>query len=213
MESFNCHRQQLLAMHRQQEASLFSQDLTTGAHNSLNGHRSDLRRSFCSQPTSRFTLDSASAQFAVSAVVDSALLDSAHVKQGAGIPVSIAGDSAGVAAATAATTVSTSVSSSGSATMTISTPVVLPSLAKSVSVTSIPSCVQSQQPVLTSSSTLSTSSLLSLSSQTSRPLHLHPTGLRVTPNGPIISSSSMPTSSLITSKLSLKDTLCFFSFL
>lgn len=63
MESFANHREQLLAMQRQQQEQLLK-------HTDLESSF-DLDHSFSSQPTSRFTLDSASAQFAASAVCTS----------------------------------------------------------------------------------------------------------------------------------------------
>jgi len=68
VESFESHREQLLQMLRaQQEESLREEtDVAPGGSTALN-----LKHSFSSQPTSRFTLDSASAQFAASAVCNS----------------------------------------------------------------------------------------------------------------------------------------------
>ena len=63
MESFANHQEQLLAMQRQQQEQLLK-------HTDLESSF-DLDHSFSSQPTSRFTLDSASAQFAASAVCTS----------------------------------------------------------------------------------------------------------------------------------------------
>ena len=64
-ESFHNHQEQLLAMQRQQLELLMKADTD------LDGSF-DLDHSFSSQPTSRFTLDSASARFAASAVCTSA---------------------------------------------------------------------------------------------------------------------------------------------
>lgn len=63
MESFANHQEQLLAMQRQQQEELLKR---TDLESSF-----DLDHSFSSQPTSRFTLDSASARFAASAVCTS----------------------------------------------------------------------------------------------------------------------------------------------
>ena len=60
MESFANHQEQLLAMQRQQQEQLLK-------HTDLESSF-DLDHSFSSQPTSRFTLDSASARFAASAL-------------------------------------------------------------------------------------------------------------------------------------------------
>ncbi|KAL3836282.1 hypothetical protein ACJMK2_021719 [Sinanodonta woodiana] len=67
MELFESHREQLLLqMQRQQQEQLLLQD-SLDLEISYNG----LDHSFSSQPTSRFTLDSDSAKFAVSAVISS----------------------------------------------------------------------------------------------------------------------------------------------
>lgn len=66
MESFQSHREQLLQMQREQQEQLLRQQ-TSDLDTSFNG----LEHSFSSQPTSRFTLDTASAKFAVSAVMNS----------------------------------------------------------------------------------------------------------------------------------------------
>lgn len=65
VESFQNHREQLLQMQRQQQEQLLKQETDIDTSFSLD-------HSFASQPTSRFTLDSASAQFAASAVCNSA---------------------------------------------------------------------------------------------------------------------------------------------
>ena len=69
MESFQSHREQLLQMQRDQQEQLLRQQ-TSDLDISFNG----LEHSFSSQPTSRFTLDTASAKFAVSAVMNSSQL-------------------------------------------------------------------------------------------------------------------------------------------
>lgn len=69
MESFQSHREQLLQMQREQQEQLLRQQ-TSDLDTSFNG----LEHSFSSQPTSRFTLDTASAKFAVSAVMNSSQL-------------------------------------------------------------------------------------------------------------------------------------------
>lgn len=66
MESFQSHREQLLQMQREQQEQLLRQQ-TSDLDTSFNG----LEHSFSSQPSSRFTLDTASAKFAVSAVMNS----------------------------------------------------------------------------------------------------------------------------------------------
>ncbi|KAK7480951.1 hypothetical protein BaRGS_00027766 [Batillaria attramentaria] len=82
LESFQCHREQLMQMQREQEARLLNQDL---AGPSINGNDvgnpgNNLQHSFSSQPTSRFTLDSASAEFAVSAVINASDLSTNAMK-------------------------------------------------------------------------------------------------------------------------------------
>lgn len=64
MESFQSHKEQLLKMQRDQEEQLLKQSSFESAGSS------GLDQSFSSQPTSRFMLDSASAKFAVSAVMN-----------------------------------------------------------------------------------------------------------------------------------------------
>lgn len=85
LESFQCHREQLMQMQREQEARLLNQDLVgSGANaNDLSHPGNNFQHSFSSQPTSRFTLDSASAEFAVSAVVNTCELSNG-VKNGGG---------------------------------------------------------------------------------------------------------------------------------
>ncbi|CAH1774556.1 unnamed protein product [Owenia fusiformis] len=61
IESFHDHQEQLIEMQRQQQEQLLKQ---TDLDSSFS-----LEHSFSSQPTSKFTLDSATAQFAASAVV------------------------------------------------------------------------------------------------------------------------------------------------
>lgn len=215
LESFNCHREQLMEMHREQEALLLNQDSpsTVAASNHGAGSGNDLQRSFSSQPTSRFTLDSASAQFAVTAVIDSAQLETNVVKGGEAtsancVSVTGAGDAgqqsgSSVVSDTAVTIPSSSlVSSVSSVTSSItlapitfsSPPTIMATKAVSWS-TASPSAVQSPQTMLVSSST---SSLLPLSSQ---PAGLHAGSHRVVSNGPI-PASSIPTSSLIHGELS-----------
>ena len=67
VESFQNHQEQLLQMQQQQQEQLLRQETDLTVESSF-----DLEHSFSSQPTSRFTLDSASAQFAASAVCNSA---------------------------------------------------------------------------------------------------------------------------------------------
>ncbi|KAK6182761.1 hypothetical protein SNE40_010373 [Patella caerulea] len=67
LESFQSHQEQLLQMKREQEEKLNQMD------SSIN-----LEHSFSSQPTSRFTLDRASAELAVTAVVKQAEITSAN---------------------------------------------------------------------------------------------------------------------------------------
>ncbi|XP_048728028.2 enhancer of polycomb homolog 1-like isoform X2 [Ostrea edulis] len=73
MESFQSHKEQLLQMQRAQQEQLLKQD-TSDLNNSCNG----LEHSFSSQPTSRFTLDSDSAKFAVSAVMNTSQIQNAR---------------------------------------------------------------------------------------------------------------------------------------
>lgn len=68
LESFQSHQEQLLQMQREQQEALMRQDAAS-LDNSFS-----LEHSFSSQPTSRFTLDSDSAKFAVSAVMNSSQL-------------------------------------------------------------------------------------------------------------------------------------------
>ena len=64
IESFQDHQEQLLQMQRQQQEQLLRQE--TDLDNS--GSLFNIDQSLSSRPTSRFTLDSATAQFAASAV-------------------------------------------------------------------------------------------------------------------------------------------------
>ena len=73
MESFQSHREQLLQMQREQQEQLLRQQ-TSDLDTSFNG----LEHSFSSQSSSRFTLDTASAKFAVSAVMNSSQLQQQH---------------------------------------------------------------------------------------------------------------------------------------
>ncbi|XP_071157350.1 enhancer of polycomb homolog 1-like isoform X1 [Mytilus galloprovincialis] len=66
LESFQSHREQLLQMQRDQEEQLLKQTTCDFESAGCSG----LDQSFSSQPTSRFMLDSASAKFAVSAVIN-----------------------------------------------------------------------------------------------------------------------------------------------
>lgn len=66
LESFQSHREQLLQMQRDQEEQLLKQTTCELESAVCSG----LDQSFSSQPTSRFMLDSASAKFAVSAVMN-----------------------------------------------------------------------------------------------------------------------------------------------
>lgn len=66
VESFQSHQEQLLLMQREQQEELLKQEATDLEI------PIDLDHSFSSQPTSRFTLDSATARFAASAVCNSA---------------------------------------------------------------------------------------------------------------------------------------------
>lgn len=78
MESFQSHQEQLLQMTRAQQEQLLKQD-TSDLNNSCNG----LEHSFSSQPTSRFTLDSDSAKFAVSAVMNTSQIQNQNARTGA----------------------------------------------------------------------------------------------------------------------------------
>ena len=205
-----------MEMHREQEARLLNQDFPSSIASShhVEGSGNDLQRSFSSQPTSRFTLDSASAQFAVTAVIDSAQLETNSVKGGEGTSANCAGVTAGgdadkhsgssvVSDAAVAIPSSSLISPLSSATSSMalgpvtfsSHPAIMATKAVNLSTTSSPA-VQSPQTMFVSPS-LSTSSLLSLSSQTAS---LHAGGHRVVSNGPI-PVSSIPTSSLIHGKL------------
>ncbi|XP_074652761.1 enhancer of polycomb homolog 1-like [Tubulanus polymorphus] len=67
-EQYRTHQEQLYEMKREQEDQILRYE-TSDIDSSI-----DLEHSFSSQPTSRFTLDSASAQFAASAVINQQLL-------------------------------------------------------------------------------------------------------------------------------------------
>ncbi|XP_076437258.1 enhancer of polycomb homolog 1-like [Babylonia areolata] len=226
VESFHCHRQQLLAMHRKQEwrqshhhcpspspsssgVNGHSHSQQQSASGSVNGHGQQQsasgsvngqrhRQSFCSQPTSRFTLDSASAQFAVTAVIDSAHLDPKGGKEeggegsgeGAGQPgkVKVVSDHCGALSSSSSST-SSAPSSSCELPVSFSSHPPLAAV-KTVAVSS--ACgVQSQNSVMTSSSSssLSVTSLLSLSSQSCRAVQLQPGSCVVRPNGPLVTSA------------------------
>lgn len=66
MDHFTSHQEQLLQMQREQQEQLLRHQTCD-----LDSSFSTLEHSFSSQPTSRFTLDTASAKFAVSAVINS----------------------------------------------------------------------------------------------------------------------------------------------
>ena len=66
MDYFTSHQEQLLQMQREQQEQLLRHQTCD-----LNSSFTALDQSFSSQPTSRFTLDTASAKFAVSAVMNS----------------------------------------------------------------------------------------------------------------------------------------------
>ncbi|XP_070183396.1 enhancer of polycomb homolog 1-like [Littorina saxatilis] len=215
LELFNCHREQLLEMHREQEARLLNQEVFTVTPSNQLGSP-DLQRSFSSQPTSRFTLDSASAQFAVSAVIDSSQLETNGVLKGSegvngvgsiggggSVPAAgcvNAGGDAGqpasiVVVSDAAVTIpSTSlVSSLSSVTSSVAlAPVTFspqPSImaTKTAGTASAPSAVQSHHTPLSSLTLpLSTASLLSLSAHS---VSLATQNPHVTSNGPVAVSS------------------------
>ena len=69
VESFESHREQLLQMQRAQQEQLLREETDVVAPGG--GATLNLKHSLSSQPTSRFTLDSARAQFAASAVCNS----------------------------------------------------------------------------------------------------------------------------------------------
>ena len=71
VDSFESHREQLLQMQRAQQEQLLREE-TDVAIPGGSGSMLNLKHSLSSQPTSRFTLDSARAQFAASAVCNSA---------------------------------------------------------------------------------------------------------------------------------------------
>ncbi|KAH3705072.1 enhancer of polycomb homolog 1-like [Dreissena polymorpha] len=73
MDYFTSHQEQLLQMQREQQEQLLRHQ-TCDLDSSLTG----LEHSFSSQPTSRFTLDTASAKFAVSAVINTAQVQQQH---------------------------------------------------------------------------------------------------------------------------------------
>ena len=66
MDHFTSHQEQLLQMKRDQQEQLLRHETCD-----LDTSYPTLEHSFSSQPTSRFTLDTASAKFAVSAVINS----------------------------------------------------------------------------------------------------------------------------------------------
>ncbi|KAJ8307466.1 hypothetical protein KUTeg_015550 [Tegillarca granosa] len=70
--NFQSHREQLIQMQRAQQEKLLQQDSLADLDSSC----TSLDHSFSSQPTSRFTLDSASAKFAVSAVMNTSQIQS-----------------------------------------------------------------------------------------------------------------------------------------
>ncbi|KAK3105710.1 hypothetical protein FSP39_003940 [Pinctada imbricata] len=78
LESFQSHKEQLRQMQRNQQEKLLKQESTE-----LDVSNNSLEHSFSSQPTSRFTLDSDSAKFAVTAVLNSSQIH--DVKPGANI--------------------------------------------------------------------------------------------------------------------------------
>ncbi|XP_046357654.1 enhancer of polycomb homolog 1-like isoform X1 [Haliotis rufescens] len=123
-ETFQSHKEQLLEMKREQEEKLLQLEASEIDSSVILG------QSFSSQPTSRFTLDSASAEFAVSAVMNSSQLPSANI-----------------GATTTTTTTSTSSSSSNNLTApSVSLPPVStsPSSLLSASLTAPPILVTTQ---------------------------------------------------------------------
>lgn len=132
LESFQSHREQLLQMQRAQEEQLRKQD-TLVLDSSCS---SELDHSFSSQPTSRFTLDSESAKFAVSAVLNTSQLQSA-TKPGA------------------STQSSSLPSSSSSASSTISIKAIKPASNVAVVATTLPTAaISAVSPAVTLSSPL-----------------------------------------------------------
>lgn len=73
MDYFTSHQEQLLQMQREQQEQLLRHQTCD-----LNSSYPTLDQSFSSQPTSRFTLDTASAKFAVSAVMNSTQVQQQH---------------------------------------------------------------------------------------------------------------------------------------
>lgn len=73
MDHFTSHQEQLLQMKREQQEQLLRHQICD-----LNSSITSLDQSFSSQPTSRFTLDTASAKFAVSAVMNSTQVQQQH---------------------------------------------------------------------------------------------------------------------------------------
>ncbi|XP_060068094.1 enhancer of polycomb homolog 1-like [Ylistrum balloti] len=131
LESFQSHREQLLQMQRAQEEQLRKQD-TLVLDSSCS---SELDHSFSSQPTSRFTLDSESAKFAVSAVLNTSQLQSATK--------------------TGASTQSSSLTPSSSVSSTISIKAIKPTSCVAVVTTPLPTvAISAVSPAVTLSSPL-----------------------------------------------------------
>lgn len=220
MESFQWHREQLLQMQREQEARMLNQDLAgpVAPISDLGVPGNNLQHSFSSQPTSRFTLDSASAEFAASAVINFSQLGANTIKSVGDVEVvktesvintnlvTCVGDknaSTSVVSDAAVTIPSSSfISSLSSSTFSVSS---LPSSSPFSLITSKPSASPSSPAALqlphvlvTSSSlpavpTVSAASLLS-ASQPVRQLLL-PAQLvqqRGTTNGPLTATSILP---------------------
>lgn len=205
LESFNCHREQLLEMQREQAARLMDSDFISSAvsASNLGGSLSgcDLQRSFSSQPTSRFTLDSASAQFAVTAVItDSAQLEETNVLKSENVNCDdgqTQGVSVMVVSDAAVTIPSTSLVMSSLSSCGASTPVSF-SLASHQAVMATKALGLSPTVVPLTPVSLSTSSLLSLTSQNA---HTVAAPHHISSNGPVSSSSSiLPLPAIIHSK-------------
>lgn len=81
-ETYQVHYEQLLQMQRDQETRRLNQDLSSAVvmGDEMGTPNNKVQHSFSSQPTSRFTLDSASAEFAATAVRSTAQLETSVVK-------------------------------------------------------------------------------------------------------------------------------------
>ncbi|KAL8608996.1 hypothetical protein ACOMHN_059927 [Nucella lapillus] len=210
-ESYRSHHEQLMAMHMEQEAVRLNQD-TAATLSSALPLGGDLGLSFSSQPTSQFTLDSASAQFAASAVIDVAqLAKTADVESVNHKHVGAAGDAGLTQRAVSvsepapppppgsSSLLSTVPSSSSSSTssLVVSSPVVLSSLpaimapkSTTVGLSIVPStCTVTPKTVLAASSGAVSLSALSFPASAVSVM-AQATGRRQT-NGPLVTTASL----------------------